>query len=210
MKTRTYRTHRPITDELRASVLEDLPEINDIQDPDLRRKAVEAWAYSLSGSSFARIRDVPGEGNPGQLSLVRGAQPEHLRGVARMAMDIVDQFTAEWPEVKVDRDIVLCGALCHDVGKPYEYSPANQKRWKENPGASGFPAIRHSLYGVHICLTVGLPEAVAHTAGAHSREGNFILRSLENTIVYFADHAFWAILERAGRLEPLADGRVVT
>lgn len=54
-----------------------------------------------------------------------------------------------------------------------------------------------------------LPEAVAHTAAAHCREGNFIMRSLENTVVYFADWAFWVILERAGQLDPLADRRVV-
>jgi hypothetical protein len=54
---------------------------------------------------------------------------------------------------------------------------------------------------VHLALTVGLPEAVAHTAGAHSGEGELIVRSLENTIVHHADHAFWQILARAGRLE---------
>ena len=66
---------------------------------------------------------------------------------------------------------------------------------------SGFPAIRHSVYGVHVALTVGLPEAVAHTAGAHSAEGELIKRSLENTLVHDADSAYWAAMERAGQLE---------
>ena len=59
-------------------------------------------------------------------------------------------------------------------------------------------------YGVHLALTVGLPEAVAHTAGAHSGEGELITRSLENTIVHQADYAYWHILERAGLLETRA------
>jgi hypothetical protein len=52
-----------------------------------------------------------------------------------------------------------------------------------------------------VALTVGLPEAVAHTAGAHSAEGEFIKRSLENTLVHDADRAYWAAMERAGQLE---------
>ena len=48
---------RPITDALRRSVTEDLPEIGQIGNADLRRKAVEAWAFALSHSSFGRITD---------------------------------------------------------------------------------------------------------------------------------------------------------
>lgn len=197
-------------DELRAGVRRSLPEVEMISDKDLADKVVEAWALCLSHSEFTSIDQMLGSGGPDTSPLRGGTQTDHIRGVTRMALGLADQLTAVVGDYGVDRDLLIACALCHDVGKPYEYSHANQKRWSENPGASGFPAIRHSVYGVHICLTVGLPEAVAHTAGAHSREGQFILRSLENTIVYYADHAFWAILERAGKLEPLADGRVVT
>ena len=52
---------------------------------------------------------------------------------------------------------------------------------------------------MHVCLTVGLPEEVAHCAAAHSGEGELLVRSLENTIVHHADYAFWGIC-RAGDL----------
>ncbi|MEZ4522390.1 MAG: hypothetical protein R3A46_12215 [Thermomicrobiales bacterium] len=42
---------------------------------------------------------------------------------------------------------------------------------------------------------------MAHTAGAHSAEGELIERSLENTLIYSADKAYWRVLELAGRLE---------
>jgi hypothetical protein len=59
---------------------------------------------------------------------------------------------------------------------------------------------------VYVALTVGLPEAVAHAAGAHSMEGEFVKRSLENTIVHFADHAYWHVLDRAKLLDgPMFD-----
>jgi putative nucleotidyltransferase with HDIG domain len=197
-------------DELRASVRRSFPEIEMIADKDLADRVVEAWALSLSHSAFTSVDEIRGSGGPETSPLKGGTQTEHIRGVTRMAIAMLDQLEAVTGPIGADRDLLIACALCHDVGKPFEYSPANQERWRSNPAASGYPAIRHSVFGVHICLSVGLPEAVAHTAGAHSREGNLIVRSLENTIVHYADHAFWAILERAGRLEPLPDGRIVT
>ncbi len=46
----------------------------------------------------------------------------------------------------------------------------------------------------------GLPEAVAHVAGAHSPEGQFVTRSLYCTIIHQADYAFWDVLRSAGLL----------
>ena len=206
MNNRTVRVHRPITAELRASVTEDLPEIDDIEDQDLRTKAVEAWAYALAGSSFARIRDIPGEGNPGQLSLRRGTQATHLRGVASLALRIVDEFQSTFPEIEVDRDLVLTGALCHDVGKPYEFDPENLARWDADPSASGQPALRHSVYGAHVCLLVGLPEEIAYIALGHSREGQHIGLSTECIIVRYADHTWWTIAGALGLMKPESMG----
>jgi putative nucleotidyltransferase with HDIG domain len=186
---------------LRQGVRKSLPEIAEIKDPELRDKVVEAWALSLSQSEFERIEDIRPSGNPKSPPMKRGTQADHLRGVTRMALALAEQLEQVVGPLGVDRDLLLACGLCHDVGKPFEFSPRNQARWEANPAASGYPAIRHSVYGVHIALTVGLPEAVAHTAGAHSGEGELITRSLENTIVHHADHAYWAILDRAGLLE---------
>ena len=185
------------------------PELDLISDEDLREKVVRAWALSLSKSEFKSVEEITGSGGP-HTSPIRGqTQVEHIRGVTQMSLGLADRLEAVVGDCRIDRDLLIACGLCHDVGKPFEFSPANQKRWKDDSSASGHPAIRHSVYGVHICLTVGLPEAVAHTAGAHSGEGELITRSLENTIVHFADHAFWAILERSDMLEPV-DGKVVT
>jgi len=130
----------------------------------------------------------------------RGTQTEHIRGVTRMALAMADALQAVVGPLEIDRDLLIACALCHDVGKPFEFSPRNQARWKEHPAAAGYPAIRHPVYGVHVALTVGLPEAVVHTAGAHSGEGERVVRSLENTIVHYADYAFWDVLVSAGAL----------
>jgi hypothetical protein len=94
---------RPVTDALRGSIVEDLPEINEIKDGDLRAKVIEGWAYALSGSSFNRISELPGEGNPQVLVLKRGNQTEHLRGVAQLALKLVEVFETAFPEIVVSR-----------------------------------------------------------------------------------------------------------
>ena len=186
---------------LRQGVRKSLPEIAEIRDAELREKVVEAWALALSQTEFQRIEEIRPSGNPKSPPMKRGTQADHLRGVTRMAVAIAEQLEQVVGPFGVNHDLLLACALCHDVGKPFEFSPRNQARWEGNVAAVGYPSIRHSVYGVHLALTVGLPEAVAHTAGAHSGEGELIERSLENTIVNQADHAYWRILERAGMLE---------
>jgi putative nucleotidyltransferase with HDIG domain len=188
-----------VTDELRARVRDELPEVEEISDPELRAKVVEAWALALARSSFSSIAEIEPSGNPGVNTLKRGRQTDHIRGVTRLAMALADELQAVLPDLQVNRDLLIAGALCHDVGKPWEFDPENRRRWEARPRAAGLPAIRHPAYGVHICLTVGLPEEVAHCAAAHSGEGELLVRSLENTIIHHADYAFWGIA-RAGDL----------
>jgi putative nucleotidyltransferase with HDIG domain len=189
-------------DHLRQGVVASLPEAQQIADAGLRERVLEAWALALSRSEFRRIEDIPASGNPDTPALARGTQADHIRGVARLALAIAEALEAQLGPLGIDRDLLLAAALCHDVGKPFEFSPRNQARWRDDPGAAGHPALRHTLYGVHIALTVGLPEEVAHVAGAHSAEGQFVTRSLINRIVYHADHAFWDVLGGAGLLRP--------
>lgn len=186
-------------EELRSGVRVSLPEIAEIADEDLRNRVVEAWALALSQTEFASIDEIRASGNVTTPPMVRGTQSDHLRGVARIALAMAEAIDAVIGPVGIDRDTLLACALCHDVGKPYEFSPRNQKRWMSNPADSGYPAIRHPVYGVHIALSVGLPEKVAHACGAHSGEGELLgQRSLENTLVHHADHAWWGVLKSAG------------
>ncbi len=190
-----------ITDQQRERVRRELPQVAEIVDPELREKVVDAWALALDRSSFDAIADILASGNPGMPTLINGTQADHIRGVTQLAMLLGDEMQRQFPKLHVDRDLLIAGALCHDVGKPWEFDPENQARWRASPRKAGRPSIRHPAYGVHICLTVGLPEEVAHMAGAHSGEGELVERSLENTIVHHADYAFWRVAEAGGLLE---------
>jgi putative nucleotidyltransferase with HDIG domain len=190
-------------DTIRTGVRLSLPELNLISDTDLRDRTIDAWALALSQTEFEKIEDMP-RGDPGEPWMLEPlTMADHLRATATIALGMADGFEAIVGRTRIDRDLVVAAALLHDVGKPWEMSPRNEARWKADPAAAGNPSFRHSGYGIYICLTVGLPETVAHTAGYHSGggEGEWIQRSLENTIVYLADLAFWKMVERVGLTE---------
>lgn len=189
-----------ISDVLRQSVRESLPEIEEIRDEELKETVLDAWALALAQTGFKSLADMPCSPMPEAGAFAGRTQAHHLRGTARLAMAIVDAIEEVMGPLGINRDELIAGALCHDLGKPFEYDPANRARWESNPRASGKPAIRHPVYGVHVALSVGLPEAVAHIVGGHSAEGEHIIRSLANTVVHHADHAFWEVLISAGRL----------
>lgn len=179
------------------SIVEDLPELSLISDRSLREAAIRAWSIALSKSSFARISDIPGEANPGIMVMSRG-QHVHLSGVTLLALATVDYFARTFPEADIDRDVVIAGGLCHDVGKAWECDPQNQARWQADGSRVGRPSLRHPVYGAHICLMAGLPESVAHIAACHSPEGDNVKRSLECVIVHEADVTWWKTVAATG------------
>jgi len=191
-----------ITAALRQQIRQELPEIDQISDESLRNQAIEAWAYAIAHSSFSSIREIPPAGNPGVQEARRGDQTDHLRGVTRMAIAIADEMQSAYPELEIDKDIIIAGGLLHDVGKAWEFDPERRKRWASQQRRYGRPSIRHPAIGAHICLTIGLPEEIAHIAMAHSGEGELLVRSLECMIVHQADYTFWNTLLAGGQLKP--------
>lgn len=189
---------RAVTSEIRAGVLEDFPEISQVVDTKLRDGVVEAWSHALCCSDFNRITEIPPEGNPGSPVLRSGTQADHVRGVFRYAVAIAREFEQSYPHVQIDWNVLMAGAACHDVGKPYEFDLANRQRWALRPGDAGQPTFRHSVFGMYVCLVVGLPEEVAHIAVGHSFEGNHMGVSAECMIVRQADHGWWHVAGALG------------
>ena len=58
------------------------------------------------------------------------------------------------------------------------------------------------MFGVHVCLTVGLPEEVAHIAVGHSFKGQYMGVSAECTIIRQADHGWWHLAGALGLVTP--------
>ena len=167
----------------------------------MREKIYDAWAIALEKSEYKKIEDVPNLGESDSPLLKIGTQADHLRCVARLAVGIVKVFKNTFNNFDVDMDEVIAGGLCHDLGKPFEYDPKNKQRWASDIRTTGQPSMRHTIYGVHIALSVGLPEKIAHIIGTHSKEGEFVKRSLVCEIIHIADESYWKILAKANMLE---------
>lgn len=178
--------------QIRNGIAESLPMVNDIKNNELREKVLDAWEMSLSENGYDRIEDMEGSGKPG--GYVLGNQAQHIRCVTEMALSIADIIERNYDkDMHIERDMLLAAGLCHDVGKPYEYNRRKRELWSQSPEVEGNPCLRHTLYGVHIALTVGLPEEIAHVCGCHSPEGELVKRSLLATIIHHADKASWRI-----------------
>ena len=191
-----------IIDEIiRQNVTESIPEAKLIQNEELRERVYDAWAMSLGVSGFSKIEEMRPSGNADSPPLKVGTQADHLRSVARIAAAIAQEMKENYEGFEVDMDEVIAGGLCHDIGKPFEFDLENQRRWAAKPRRAGRPSIRHPVHGVHVALTAGLPEEIAHVVGAHSMEGENVERSLVAQIVHHADSAFWGVIDKAGLLE---------
>ena len=160
-----------IDEKIRQGVVQSLPEASQIENQELRERVYDAWAISLAETEYAKIEDIPASGVPDSPPMKNGTQTDHLRAVARISLSIAKELKDTFGMSDIDMDEVIAGGLCHDLGKPFEFSPKNQERWKSDQRITGWPSIRHTVYGVHIALSAGLPEKIAHIAGAHSMEG---------------------------------------
>ena len=118
----------------------------------------------------------------------------HSLGVAQISRLLADSSSG----CPLRGEEAFVAGLLHDVGKAWEFDPERRKRWSSEQKRYGRPSIRHPAMGAHICLTVGLPEEIAHIAMAHSGEGELLVRSLECMIVHQADYTFWNTLLAGG------------
>lgn len=174
-----------MNDERSESIETVFPEIEWIQGNELRQQAVATWEMALSRNELtaADLHRVPASLHLFEfdISLV-----EHTRGVTELAASAVDTFQRYYGDrgPALDRDIVVAGALLHDVGKVCEYVERGDVWQKSSEGAY----VRHPFSGVALCDTIGVPLAVQHIVAVHAPEGDPYPRSPAAEIVHHADY----------------------
>lgn len=149
------------------------PEIEEIKNNDLKKGVIKAWLLAIKKGNWQDIRDVPFTLLiPTKKNLI-----DHTRSVTQMATAVARV------RQDLDFDIVVAGALVHDVGKLLEYEFKNGKYIKSDYGRR----IRHPVSGYHIVLEAGLPLEIAHIVAAHSEEGEKVSRSSEAILIHHCD-----------------------
>lgn len=160
------------------------PEIDWIENLQLREQVTETWVTALKRSSL-QAEDL------GQIpfTLLVPNCPitfmEHKRCVVHIARDSARAMTSFMGRaLPVDPDIVIAGAILADVGKllEYEIGPDGKARQSERG-----EALRHPFTGVALALECGVPDAVCHIIAAHAAEGDLVKRTTEAFIVHHAD-----------------------
>lgn len=160
------------------------PEIDWIENLQLREQVTETWVKALERSSLQ-----PDDLNLIPFTLLVPNCPitfmEHKRCVVHIARDSAKAMHAFMGRaLPVNLDTVIAGAILADVGKllEYEIGPDGKSRQSERG-----EALRHPFTGVALALECGVPDPVCHIIAAHAAEGDLVKRTTEAFIVHHAD-----------------------
>lgn len=161
------------------------PELEWIQDADLREKTARTWELALE-RSVLRPEDL----SRIPFTLLCGPDlkvtfMDHKRSVVHIARASAEKMNEFYHgEMPIDMDVLLSGAILADVGKMLEYElDANGKAVQGKYGQY----LRHPFSGVSLAEQCGLPASVCHIIAAHAGEGDHVKRTVEAYIVHHAD-----------------------
>jgi putative nucleotidyltransferase with HDIG domain len=164
-------------------LIEIIPEFSEIEDEDLRKRALAVWeeALSIGGWNIDDLKRMP------YTLLVEDVDisfPEHVSTVCRLCMAMQDVLAEVYADrYEIDRDTLIAGALLADVGKLIEFREEDgEYKW-----ASMYQYLRHPFTGVGLCFKHNIPEAVMHIVATHSWEGDKFKRRPESIIFHHAD-----------------------
>ncbi len=146
-----------------------IPEIKLIKDNNLQQKVAKAFEIALKEANLS-LNDLLDF--PFTLSVKNDNTTlvEHIRAVTQIAYQTACIFNQIYKDkgLKLDTDILIAGALLHDVAKLIEFKKHNGNYIKSDTGK----LIRHPLYGALILKEAGLPKEVIHLVAYHSLEGD--------------------------------------
>jgi len=168
---------------VRDRLLEILPEIKWIADEGLREKVIATWIDGLERGGWQ-----PDDVNRMPFTLakrVTSSFAKHVRSVTRICAFVADTFDEIYDgiDLKLNKDLLLAGALLHDVGKLVEMEEVDGVFRKSADGK----IVRHAFSGVALADAHGLPATVLHMIGTHSKEGDPFKRTAESVILHLAD-----------------------
>lgn len=170
-----------------------LPEISEIRDANLRERVVATWMLAVEEAPYGHLGECAFGPDVPSLSLV-----EHIRGVVHCAQALAQTMERDFG-LGVDHDVMLAGALLHDVSKAMEFKRVDGKVVPTEVGEK----LGHATMGVEIARRAGLPMSVVHIIAAHSPYSPVVPRSVEAVLVIYADVASVDLLRfREGILSP--------
>lgn len=157
-----------------------IPYIDQIKDERLREQVLQVWVRAWEETCWKDIADVPFDLHVAGCSLV-----EHTNFVVSSAIAMASIARNIW-QLEVDTDVLLAGAVLHDVSKVVEQQPEEGKLGKKSPIGENMV---HGAYGTHLALDAGLPLSVVHIINCHTPQVSMVPKTLEGILLSHADHA---------------------
>lgn len=159
-------------------VVDQIPAIDAIADAALRDSVVQTWLSVWEASSYSEIDQAPASGSLPARSLLA-----HVNGVNDRARDFL-QIVRD-SGLEVNADVVLAGAVLHDVDKMLIYDwdgvSLSKSHWAERSS--------HGPLGADMALDAGVPVSIADLIRYHSPVQNErgLPSTTEALIVFYAD-----------------------
>lgn len=160
------------------------PAFHEITDVQLRSQALAAMALAAEKGGWTKetIALCPVTLN---WENCKTSWIEHVNAVARLCLLAYGE-TAEYYQrngVAFDRNVLVAGALLHDIGKLTEF----QLRDGAVTHGGGFELMRHPLSGALLASQAGLPDKIVHLIATHSFEGENSYQTAESRFVRTID-----------------------
>lgn len=176
------------------NILELLPEINEIRDPELREKVCLIWEEAMEAGDWTaeEVNAIPFTllAEDVDVTFI-----EHVRTVCRLCIateKVLLEAYGDRIEDHINHDHLVAGALLADVGKLLEFE-------KKPEGGIVFGEmyryLRHPWSGVGYCWKYDLPRGVMHVIATHSWEGDKFKRRPESIIFHHMDFTDFEIVK---------------
>ena len=168
---------------MNADVLKLWPELEWIEDANLREATAKTWELALERSPLTPedLERIPFTLLVPDCKVTFMAHKRLVVHVSRDAAVQMNKFLS--PDLVCDLDTVIAGAILADVGKLLEYAKDGEKTVKSDTGKY----LRHPFTGVGLAMEAGVPDRVSHIISAHAGEGDMVTRSPEAYVVHHAD-----------------------
>ena len=163
-------------------VEKQFPEIARIKDEKLKKQTAEVWVEAMKRGGWKDLEGIPFTMLAGE---VEATLVQHTRTVTNQAMAVAEhRKDLRW-------DLVVSGAILHDVGKLLEYVRKDGKVVISPAGKM----IRHPVSGAGLAMVCGLPDEIVHIIAAHSKEGDAVKRIPEAVLINHCDFIDFEIVK---------------
>jgi 7,8-dihydroneopterin 2',3'-cyclic phosphate phosphodiesterase len=164
--------------------------VNRVSDKALRQKVIALLEDPAIEIEDKIYKGIPLDISPAGLShhhSYPGGLVEHMVSTTSIALALCDTAEIVY-NAKVDRDLIVAGALVHDIFKSLTYTERQNGTYASAPLAE---RLDHLTLGVAELIRRGFPLSIVHIVDSHMgwQHGPIGPRTIEALIVHLADMA---------------------